>query len=87
MIVGADGINSRVRETFTEHFQPEIRVQTNKFVWLGSTRPLDGFTFFFKQTEHGLIVAHTYQYEPGHSTWVIEMSPAAWAAFGFEQLE
>jgi anthraniloyl-CoA monooxygenase len=87
VIVGADGINSRVRETFKKHFQPEVRLQANKFVWLGSTRPLDGFTFFFKETEHGLIVAHTYQYEPGHSTWVIEMSPHAWAAFGFEDLD
>ncbi|MBV9570028.1 MAG: FAD-dependent monooxygenase [Alphaproteobacteria bacterium] len=87
VIVGADGINSRVREAFKEHFQPEVRTQSNKFVWLGSTRPLDGFTFFFKQTEHGLIVAHTYQYEPGHSTWVIEMSPEAWTAFGFDRLD
>ncbi|HEX3944579.1 MAG TPA: FAD-dependent monooxygenase [Rhizomicrobium sp.] len=86
VIVGADGINSGVRESFKQHFRPEVRVQSNKFVWLGSTRPLSGFTFFFKQTEHGLIVAHTYQYEPGHSTWVIEMSPAAWAAFGFDGL-
>ena len=87
VIVGADGINSLVRETFKEHFRPEVRIQSNKFVWLGSTRPLDGFTFFFNPTEHGLIVAHTYQYEPGHSTWVIEMSSAAWTAFGFDQLE
>jgi anthraniloyl-CoA monooxygenase len=86
VIVGADGINSRIRETFQEYFKPSLALKANKFTWLGSTRPLDAFTYFFKQTSHGLICAHTYQYEPGHSTWVIEMSPEAWAALGFDRL-
>jgi len=86
VIVGADGINSRIREMFKEHFQPSLSLKANKFAWLGSTRPLEGFTFFFKQTEHGLICAHTYQYEPGHSTWVMETSPQTWEALGFDKL-
>ncbi|HEY1838095.1 MAG TPA: FAD-dependent monooxygenase [Rhizomicrobium sp.] len=86
VIVGADGINSRIRETHKEFFKPSLQLKTNKFTWLGSTRPLDGFTFFFKQTPHGLICAHTYQYEPGHSTWVMETSPQTWSAFGFDKL-
>jgi anthraniloyl-CoA monooxygenase len=86
VIVAADGINSRIRETYKEHFKPAFELKANKFAWLGSTRPLDGFTFFFKQTEHGLICAHTYQYEPGRSTWVMEMSAKAWGGFGFDRL-
>ncbi len=87
VIVAADGINSRIRDADKEHFKPSLEMKTNKFAWLGSTRPLDAFTFFFKETEPGLICAHTYQYEPGHSTWVMEMSPAVWAAFGFDRLD
>jgi anthraniloyl-CoA monooxygenase len=87
VIVGADGINSRVRELYKEHFRPSVALKSNKYTWLGSTRPLDGFTFFFKQTPHGLICAHTYQYEPGHSTWVIETSPETWAVLGFDTLD
>ena len=86
MIVGADGINSRVREAYKDHFKPSLELKANKFAWLGSTRPLDAFTYFFKQTDHGLICAHTYQYEPGGSTWLFEMEPDAWAAFGFDRL-
>jgi anthraniloyl-CoA monooxygenase len=86
VVVAADGINSRIRETYKEHFKPSLQLKTNKFTWLGSTRPLDGFTFFFKQTSHGLICAHTYQYEPGHSTWVIETNPATWTGLGFDKL-
>ena len=47
VIVAADGINSRIRETYEEYFKPSVELKTNKFAWLGSTRPLDGFTFFF----------------------------------------
>jgi anthraniloyl-CoA monooxygenase len=87
VIVAADGINSRIRETYKEHFKPTLDLKANKYAWLGSTRPLDAFTFFFKETAHGLICAHTYQYEPGASTWVMEMSPAVWAAHGFDRLD
>lgn len=86
VIVAADGINSRVREQYAEHFKPSLELKSNKFTWLGSTRPLDAFTYFFKDTPFGLICAHTYQYEPGRSTWVMEMSPKAWSGFGFDRL-
>jgi anthraniloyl-CoA monooxygenase len=86
VIVAADGVNSRIRELYKEHFKPSLTFKANKFAWLGSTRPLDAFTYFFKQTPFGLICAHTYQYEPGYSTWVMEMSPEAWAGFGFDKL-
>src|ERR1700738_5188335 len=65
LVVAADGINSRVRETFAEQFQPEIDLRPNKFCWMGSTRAFDAFTFFFRETEHGIFIAHCYQYEPG----------------------
>jgi anthraniloyl-CoA monooxygenase len=86
VIVGADGINSRVRELYRKEFKPSVEHKTNKFAWMGSTRPLDAFTFFFKETPRGLICAHTYQYELGRSTWVMEMSPRVWTALGFDEL-
>ena len=75
LVVAADGINSRMRETFEEHFQPTIDLRPNKFAWMGSTRPFDAFTFFFRETEHGIFIAHCYQYQPGRSTWVMETDP------------
>ena len=68
LVVAADGINSRVRETFADQFQPEVDLRPNKFSWMGSTRPFDAFTFFFRETEHGIFIAHCYQYEVGRST-------------------
>ena len=68
LIVLADGINSRFRDKHIEHFQPQIDLRSNKFAWMGSTRPLDAFTFIFQETEWGPFIAHAYQYEAGRST-------------------
>lgn len=87
LIVAADGINSRVRTRYADHFQPVTDLRPNKFVWLGSTRPFDAFTFFFRETEHGIFIAHCYQYEEGHSTWVIETDPKTWARAGLDRMD
>src|SRR5262249_34323043 len=84
LVVAADGINSRVRETFADQFQPQIDLRPNKFCWVGSTRPFDAFTFFFRETEHGIFIAHCYQYEPGRSTWVFETVPQILARAGLD---
>lgn len=75
LILLADGVNSRFREKYAEHFQPEVDLRTNKFAWIGSTKPLDAFTFIFQETEWGPFIAHAYQYEAGHSTWIFETDP------------
>lgn len=87
LIVAADGINSKIRDAFKEHFGTSVDTRLNYFCWLGSTRELDAFEYFFHKTEHGVIVAHCYQYEPCASTWVIEMPPATWFGLGFDQLD
>ncbi|TQV81205.1 bifunctional salicylyl-CoA 5-hydroxylase/oxidoreductase [Exilibacterium tricleocarpae] len=87
IILAADGIASSIREYYQDYFKPSITVKANRFCWMGSTRPLQDFTYFFKETEHGLICAHTYQYEPGFSTWVFEMSDACWQGWGFEAFD
>ncbi len=69
LIVAADGINSMVRAQFAQHLQPTVDMRPSKFAWMGSTKPLDAFTF--SQTEWGIVVAHAYQYEPGRSIWRI----------------
>ena len=84
LIVAADGINSRVRERFRDHFQPQVDVRPNKFSWMGSTRPLDAFNFFFRETEHGIFIAHCYQYEPNRSTWVLETDPETFRRAGLD---
>jgi len=84
IIIAADGIASGVRTKYEKEFGTKIEMKQNRFVWLGSTKPLDAFTYFFRNTEHGLIVAHSYQYQEGMSTWIFECSDETWQKHGFE---
>lgn len=86
IVVDAGGINSPIRERHAEAFGATIIEQRNKFAWLGAKTQLDAFTFFFRKTPHGVIAAHTYQYEAGHSTWVMETTPECWSASGFGEM-
>jgi anthraniloyl-CoA monooxygenase len=86
LVVVADGINSKIREQHREHFRPSVDLRPNKFTWLGSTRPLDAFKYFFRETPEGIILAHCYQYEEGRSTWVIETDEQTWRNFGFDKM-
>jgi anthraniloyl-CoA monooxygenase len=87
LIVAADGINSPIRERHRAHFAPEIDLRPNRFAWMGSTRPFDAFTFFFKERAEGIFIAHCYQYEPGASTWVLETDPETFARAGLETMD
>ena len=83
-IVACDGINSAIRTQFASDFGTKTELKKNKFVWLGSTKPLDAFTYFFRTTEFGPFVAHSYQYQEGMSTWIFECSEETWENAGFE---
>ena len=86
LIVVADGINSKIRSKHESHFQPSVDLRPNKFTWLGSTKPLDAFKYYFRETPEGIILAHCYQYEAERSTWVIETDEATWRNFGFDRM-
>jgi anthraniloyl-CoA monooxygenase len=82
LILAADGFNSAIRQRYAEAFRPTIDFRPNRFVWLGTTRPFPAFTFYFKENAHGLWRVHAYQYEEGHSTFIVETTDAAWKASG-----
>jgi anthraniloyl-CoA monooxygenase len=85
LLIGADGFNSTVRARYAEHFKPSMDERPNRFVWLGTTRPFPAFTFYFKRDEHGLWRVHAYQYEPGHSTFIVEATEATWRSAGMDR--
>ena len=80
MIVAADGVNSRVRDTYKEHFKPSYDWRRNHFLWCGTTAPTPAFTFDWAENAHGIWVLGAYQYAPDLSTWVIEAPARTWAS-------
>ncbi len=85
IVVGCDGINSRVRAEYADAFKPDIDTRKCKFVWLGTHQKFnDAFTFIFEKTEHGWIWAHVYQFDANTATFIVECSEETWDRFGFE---
>src|SRR3546814_6766036 len=74
LVIAADGVNSRVRDRYAEHFGVDIQTRANKFCWLGTTKVFDAFTFAFEETAAGWIWAHAYRFDDGLSTFIVECS-------------
>ena len=87
LLIGADGINSRVRDVRASAFGVEVDVRANKFLWLGTTKAFDAFTFAFEETEAGWIWAHAYRFAPDCSTFIVECSPETWRGLGFDTMD
>ena len=75
-VVAADGVNSRVREAHREHFKPSVDRRDCKFVWLGTQRMFEAFTFAFTETQHGWFQAHCYRFDDELSTFIVECPEA-----------
>jgi anthraniloyl-CoA monooxygenase len=86
LVVAGDGVNSRVRQVYAEHFQPSLEPGRNKYIWLGTHKVFNAFTFAFEQTSAGWIWFHAYRFSPDTSTCIVECSPETWTGLGFDEL-
>jgi anthraniloyl-CoA monooxygenase len=87
LLLGADGINSRVRGTYAGVFRPSLDRRLCRYVWLGTTLPLDAFTFFFERTEHGWFTVHAYRFDDELSTFIVECREETWRAHGLDSAD
>jgi anthraniloyl-CoA monooxygenase len=84
LVVASDGLNSKTRTRYAEHFKPDVDVRKCKFVWLGTRQKFqDAFTFIFKETEKGWLWAHAYQFDADTATFIVECAEDTWNAYGF----
>jgi anthraniloyl-CoA monooxygenase len=87
LVLAADGINSRVRGQFAESFGPQLDRRASKYMWLGTDRVFEAFTFAVLHTPHGVMQLHGYPYSDQGSTFIIEMHEDVWRAAGFDATE
>jgi 2-polyprenyl-6-methoxyphenol hydroxylase-like FAD-dependent oxidoreductase len=86
LIVACDGVNSRVRQLHADSFGTDVVMGRNKYVWLGTSKVFDAFTFAFAESDVGWIWFYAYGFGGQASTIIVECSPETWTGLGFDTL-
>src|SRR2546423_8145100 len=86
LLVGADGVNSTVRQTFAEHLQPNLSTRPNKYIWYGTDQLFHGLTLTFRENDAGVFAAHSYKFNQRTSTFIIECDQETWSRGGFAEM-
>jgi anthraniloyl-CoA monooxygenase len=87
LVVGADGVSSVTRRARVDVFKPNIQQRHNRFIWLGTTKRLDAFTFDVRETPYGWFVLHAYRFDESWSTCIVETPEANWRRAGLDSCD
>ena len=87
LIIASDGLNSRIRSKYADTYQPDIDLRNCRFVWLGTHKLFEAFTFAFEETGHGWFQAHAYQFDGDTSTFIVEAPQQVWLKAGMDTME
>jgi anthraniloyl-CoA monooxygenase len=85
LVIAADGVHSLVRERFDKVFRPRIELGGTRYIWFGTDRVLDSFTFIFRENDDGFFQAHAYPFDGRMSTFIVETDEATWRAAGLDE--
>ena len=86
LIVASDGMNSVVRNEFADHFGPQVDERKNRFIWLGTRKVFDAFSFIFIESEWGWFQAHAYRFDSETSTFIVETTEDSWRRAGLDRM-
>lgn len=86
LIVACDGANSKVRQLHGNPFRTHLELGRNKYIWLGTHKVFDTFTFAFEETPAGWLWFHAYRFNSETSTCIVECPLETWQGLGFDTL-
>ena len=87
LVVASDGVSSVARRRYEDIFKPNIQVRKNRFIWLGTRKKLDAFTFDFRETSAGWFNLHAYRFDEDWSTFIVETPEENWWKAGLDRME
>jgi len=85
LIVAADGVHSVLREAHANRFGPRFSSGRTRYIWFGTERTFDSFTFAFRANEHGFFQAHAYPFDGQMSTFIVECDRTSWRNAGLDE--
>ena len=87
LVIASDGINSRIRSNYAGIFKPDVVVRPNRYIWLGTHKLFDAFTFAFEKTQHGWFQAHIYKFDDSTTTFIVECPEHVWQAHHLDEAD
>jgi anthraniloyl-CoA monooxygenase len=85
LVVACDGVKSKVREKLASELSPSLDVRNAHYIWLGTKKKFDAFTFYFEENAHGMFQVHAYRFDEDTSTFIVECDDASFRAAGLEK--
>jgi anthraniloyl-CoA monooxygenase len=87
LIIASDGLNSRFRAKYADTYRPDVDLRKCRFVWLGTHKLFEAFTFAFEETDAGWFQAHAYRFDDDTSTFIVEAPEEVWQRAGLDKME
>jgi anthraniloyl-CoA monooxygenase len=85
LVVAADGVKSVLRRQYADVFRPSLDVRSARYIWLGTSRPFDAFTFLIREVPAGVFQVHAYRFSEEQSAFIVECDAATFERAGLAQ--
>ena len=81
----ATALRSKVRDKHAGRVQADARRAQGRYIWLGTKKKFDAFTFYFEENAHGMFQVHAYRFDADTSTFIVECDEASFRAAGLDK--
>ncbi|MFJ3963517.1 FAD-dependent monooxygenase [Streptomyces sp. NPDC090036] len=85
LVVACDGVRSATRTAYADTFEADLDERSGRYMWLGTDKVFEAFTFIVEERDFGTLQVHAYPYDATRSTFIVEMTEDAWRRAGFEE--
>jgi anthraniloyl-CoA monooxygenase len=85
LVIACDGVKSKIRDRHADAFKPSVELRHARYIWLGTKKKFDAFTFYFEENEHGMFQVHAYRFDDDTSTFIVECDEASFLAAGLDK--
>lgn len=85
LVIGADGVNSRTREHFAEHFLPSVELGRNWLAWYGTPKPYPP-SIILQNSQYGVLMVHASRFTAEMSNFTVEVGQETFDRLGFADM-
>mgnify|MGYP001034910131 CR=1 FL=1 len=86
LVIACDGVKSKIRDRYADAFKPSLDLRHARYMWLGTKKKFDAFTFYFEENEHGMFQVHAYRFDADTSTFIAECDEESFRAAGLDRM-